>query len=518
LPYLNVWQCAGVALLALGAGSGFAATITVAPGGSIQSAIDRAATGDTVVVQAGDYSGGVRVTRAITLRGQPGAKLHATTPGTGVGVEIYQSGTTVSGLYLDSFNMGIAPAGLSPLNNVTVRYNHSYYSQYHVWINGANWQVIGNEFERVRWWNGWGDADYTRMFGTGHVFRGNYLHGTDFTGTDLAPLSGSDYAHTDGIQYYGTNGEVLQDCLIEGNFFTDFHQGIFFCDETTGSLARLTIRNNVFWGQTYTPPPGSSNFIGIPSWGICIGKDVGGTDMVVQNNLLYNCATFFGIRAGSTGRWVKNIVRGRNSSGTIYDLDTYSPWLVTIDNFISGMAAVGQSGFTGTDIVANPSFANSADPLGADTLTMTQDDGWLPMNPAAAGYGPQLSAVLNPLKALADERDFFYVDDLNRDATLTLAESGLTADQFALADSDANGLIGIVELLLATVGNPGIASIVHVNFGYVGWELGTATQPFNTTFEAANYVAKGGTIKFAAPRVGESVAIRGQMVLRLDAP
>jgi len=387
---------AAITLLVTAGRTASAATISVNPGQSIQNAITSAAAGDTVLVAAGDYTGGITINKAITVQGQPGAKIRASTAGSGTGVTIASDNCTLIGFYIDSFNMAISVAGAGSTsgfkNGVTIKNNHTYYSQFHCWIGGTNWLVEGNDFERVRWWNGQGDADYTRMFGTGHIFRGNYLHGTNFSNTDLAPASGSDYAHTDGIQYYGSNGEVLKNCIIENNFFTDFHQGLFLCDENTGSLQNLTIRNNVFWGQTYTPAPGSANYNGIPSWGICIGKNVGGTGMIVQNNLIYNVANFYGVRAASSGNWAKNIVVGKGGSGTVYDPSTSTPSSVTVGNLLYGYAWLGQSGFTGTDTTANPMLTNVASPLGADGIPMTSDDGWRPLYTGAVGIGPQISA------------------------------------------------------------------------------------------------------------------------------
>lgn len=378
-----------------------AATITVTSGGSISAGIASAAAGDTVLVKAGTYTGtGVVVNKAITLQGEAGTVLKAATAGKGVGVTVAASGCTVAGLYIDSFQISISVANAGSMSgfkdNVRILGNHTYQSQFHCWIGGNNWLVEGNDFERVRWWDGQGDADYTRMFGTGHIFRGNYLHGTSFSSTDLAPASGSDYAHTDGIQYYGNNGEVLKNCTIEGNYFTDFHQGLFLCDEGSGSLSGLIIRNNVFWGQSYVPPTGSANFQGMPSWGICIGKNVGGTAMKVENNLMYNISAVFGIRAASTGTWTKNIVVNK-ANGTVYDPSTSNPASVTISNMLHGHGWAGQGGFAGVDVLANPALANVGAPLGADGIPWTADDGWRPTAAGALLYGPQSVAAPAPI-------------------------------------------------------------------------------------------------------------------------
>ena len=489
------------ALAVFFAPSADAATINVSPGQSIQNAINSAAVGDTVLVAAGDYTGGVTISKAITLQGQPGAKIHAATPGQGVGVTIAADGCTVAGLYIDSFAMAIAPSGLSPRSKVTVKNNHTYYSQFHLWINGADWLVEGNDFEKVRWWDGKGDADYTRMFGTGHVFRGNYLYGTNFSNTDLAPAAGSDYAHTDGIQYYGNNGDVLKACIIENNWFTDFHQGLFLCDEFAGSLAVLTIRNNMFWGQTYTPAPGSSNFKGIPSWAICIGKNVGGTGMVVENNLIYNVANFYGIRAASSGVWRKNIVVGKGGAGTVYDPSTSTPANVTVGNLLYGYAWLGQGGFAGSDTTANPMLANAASPLGVDGVPFTSDDGARPLAPVAAGFGPLLWTTAPPAPA---NRAPVATPD-----TASAAYQSPGIDVMVLAnDSDPDGdVLTVLSATVVTAGMlPGEIGTVSVTVGSKSLRYVAPVTNTKAFIQTINYTISDGKGGTATSNVQVSVA------------
>jgi len=192
---------------------------------------------------------------------------------------------------------------------------------------------------------------------------------------------------------------VLHDCIVEENFFEDFHQGIFWCDEGVGTLYDNIIRNNVFWGENYTPPAGSSNFNGQPSWGICIGKDNGATGMQVTNNLIYNCSNALGIRAATTGTWTKNILYNL-SNGTAYDPSTSDPSLVTIDNYRYGFSSVGQTGFTGSDTVANPQLTDTASPLGDDGVFPSADDGWIPTAVGALLYGPQFTFGITDLSGL----------------------------------------------------------------------------------------------------------------------
>ena len=369
----------------------------VNPGESIQAAINASVAGDTVLVKAGTYPGNINLNKSITLEGETGANLLASTPGSGYGVSISASNCTMRGFYIDSFGNAITVPnagnnGANSINgpsNVTIDGNHTYYSNYHYWIEGKNWKVTNNIFQRVRWWYGTGDADYGRIAGQGHRFAGNYLFGTNLSSTDLAPASGTDYSHCDCMQYQGFNGEVLWDCIIENNYFTDFFQCLFLCDEKPGSIRNLIVRNNVAWGSNWTPPAGSANYGSRPSWGFVFGKGVGGDGLTCVNNTIHNCANGIGIRATWTNsRCTNNII---TNCGTVYDPSTANPSAVQIGNIIWNNQGIGQSGFAGSDSLMNPGYANINTPLGADGLPMTSDDGWRPTASGTNGFGSQYS-------------------------------------------------------------------------------------------------------------------------------
>jgi hypothetical protein len=69
LIFLGVLMPAGMGLLALGSNSVQAATFTVAPGSSIQAAIDAASDGDLIEIQGGTYSESLTVNKSLTLQG-----------------------------------------------------------------------------------------------------------------------------------------------------------------------------------------------------------------------------------------------------------------------------------------------------------------------------------------------------------------------------------------------------------------------------------------------------------------
>jgi len=354
---------------------------------TIQSAIDRASDGDTVIVRAATYNGEISLDKDIVLKGMPGARITTNFHGQGTGISIRSSNCTVEGFRVEYFAMGIA-AYESAHNNVRVIGNHTYGCQFHCWIDGNNWLVEKNEFERCIWWARTGDSDYTRMFGSGHIFRGNYIHGTIYP-TDIAPLSGSsDYAHNDGIQYYGNNGEILHNVIIEENFFTDFHQGLFWADEQNGtSIQNATIRNNVFWGQTYTPPAGT-NLLGLPSWGVLVGKSYGASDIVIESNLFYHIANYMGLRADTDALARKNIVVGAGA-GTVYILEGNTVSNIVPGNIIWRVASYGAIN-SSLDQARNPALRDPSRPLGVDGILWTSDDGWRPTSSNISGYGPKM--------------------------------------------------------------------------------------------------------------------------------
>ncbi len=244
-----------------------AATITVNPGGSIQSGINSAAAGDVVFVRAGTYTGSINLNRSVSLLAEPGVLVNGNNGGQAVSIQC--SDCSVTGFTFVDFAYGIQADNITGRNRVTLRNNIQRRTNYGFWISGDDWIVENNEVDRIIRRSAGGDADYGRIFGNRHVVRRNYFHGTQIP-TDLAP--GPDYAHTDCFQYYNQNGEILRDILIEENIFTDFVQGLFIGNETGNGSAvqRVTVRNNVFWGTSFTP---AGQLLGSPSWGLYFGKN-----------------------------------------------------------------------------------------------------------------------------------------------------------------------------------------------------------------------------------------------------
>lgn len=370
------------------------ATITVSPGSSISAAIASASPGDTVLLLAGTHQANVVVNKAITLEGEEGTILEPATPGNGSGVLLSSNNITVRNLFLRNFSIGIntGSAQSNPRNNIQILNCHTQKCTIHIKINGNDWLVEGNEFERVFWWTvGSGDADYGRIFGTGHHVRRNYFHGTNFE-TDVGPDDDDEYAHTDVLQHFGNNGEVLRDCIIEENYITDFFQGIFWADSVLSStITGNIIRNNVFWG---TELPDQFNFNGWPSHGITLGKpgQFPPLNNVIENNLIYNCLNCLNVRGtGATATISNNIISSAEGIGTAYSDGGSTGQTIdgTGDN-IFNVNSLGDDFNSAENIDTDPVFADDTDPDGPDDIIFTSDDGWL-SDATNAGYGPQLN-------------------------------------------------------------------------------------------------------------------------------
>lgn len=77
-------------------GPALAARVTIAPGGDVQAALDRAAGGDVVVLAAGVHRGPIRIEKDIVLEGQPDAVIEGL--GSGSVVTLSAPGAVVRGL------------------------------------------------------------------------------------------------------------------------------------------------------------------------------------------------------------------------------------------------------------------------------------------------------------------------------------------------------------------------------------------------------------------------------------
>lgn len=405
----------------LAATSSEAATRTVTPAAGtgtianpaatapINTAINGAAAGDIVLVKDLDgdpltktyyAGGGLNLNRSVSVQFEAGVVVRGNNSGQAVTVMCSECSVLGASkeypVVFEDFAYGIGADRITGRNRVTAKWIIQRRTNYGFWISGDDWVVEENEVDRIIRRSSGGDADYGRIFGNRHVVRRNWFHGTQIPG-DLAP--GPDYAHTDCLQYYNQNGEILRDILIEENIFSEFVQGLFIGNETGNGSAvqRVTVRNNVFWGTSFQAV---GNLLGRPSWGVYFGKNGPERGIVIENNTFRNCSNFAGILTGTDAILRKNIFA---DGGSVYILEGTPSSLVTTTpggnldwnfNWIGEMAPASDNlnynastgKYTGK---VNPQFQNTSLCVGADGKPWTTDDGWRAMNLAAAGYGAQ---------------------------------------------------------------------------------------------------------------------------------
>ena len=112
-------------------------------------------------------------------------------------------------------------------------------------------------------------------------------------------------------------------------------------------------------------------------------------------------------------------------------------------------------------------------------------------------------------------RNDFRALDADRSGGLTLGESGVWPDEFSRADGNESGDLSMEELLLATVGTPGAVPEVYADPAGSPIERGEENAPFDSVFEAVNFVADGGTVWLHADSLFlEAIRIDRPMTLR----
>jgi hypothetical protein len=382
---------------------------------TIQAAINAATAGMVIGVRPtmGPYvTSGINLNKAVTLRTWGGAQIAATTAGSGTGIEILSDNCSVIGNFtLINFGEGIAvaPDNTVGYDNVTIQGLGSDNgdrlvitsdtaatsgTQFGMWITGEAWDVRYVEIDRVRRSYS-GDIDYCRVFGRDHYFLRCYFHGINLP-SDLAPLSGSDYGHTDCFQFYNQNTDnqrILIDCTWEECIFTEMVQGMFIANEFVAPdcISGLTITNCVFWGTSFTAV---SNLVGMPSHGIFLGKEDAITDVSITNctfRLAANVWTLDGI-PGSTITIENCIYDGLSNTGTVYSFQSGTPKSVLsvgTGNWLYRYSWFGSEGGFGADITGtDPQLGASL--LGASTEPWGSDAGWRPAHVPAQSYGPQM--------------------------------------------------------------------------------------------------------------------------------
>lgn len=301
------------------------------PWRTIQKAANTLSAGDGVIVLAGNYDERVQVTRS----GDAGAPItyqadgDVTTNGFTVNADyITIKGFTVTatacnwndtavGIWItgdycvieDDYAYYSPRGGIHTRDSSTgclIKNNRAYRNgMVGIEVRGTNHLVENNEvWGSVAYHAATGcsgDADGFRFFGSGHIFRGNYIHDIGFTGDNEGYSPHVDAFQTwkdpgmntgmvfegnyidlpewQALHEYGKGWEIegLKDSIIRNNI-VKAHLGI-------GSWAgngneNLTIVNNTFIGNSNPPCSVGSN-----CWPVAIGLD-GTPNCVIKNNIL----------------------------------------------------------------------------------------------------------------------------------------------------------------------------------------------------------------------------------------
>ena len=307
-----------------------------APWRTIQNSVQNVSPGQVIVVKEGNYDEFVKIKvngtskdERITLFSESlhgascrGFKIegnYITVDGFGIeamgktnwtGVEI--SGTS----FINIFNCFVHECPTGGINvkngakNAWIKNNLlEHNGQWGITLNGLDALIEGNEITRTVQHHPKGDepgfsgadADGMRIFGSGHIIRGNIMKNIGDKND-----KGNIDPHVDCIQAWdgGTSHPLISNILIEGNFFSTSHpsgKGILI-DATKGNTCHdLMIKNNIFEFMDIGIAAYSGQFsnifvlnnvfkatIGAKSWGTSVYfKDV--KNYKVINNITVDC-------------------------------------------------------------------------------------------------------------------------------------------------------------------------------------------------------------------------------------
>jgi len=283
---------------------------------TIQACVNAMAGGDTCLVSAGTYPQRITFPSGKSGTASQRTTIKAETPGTvdmlgfdtancnflriegfNITVTNTQSGyPSVPGVDLRSSNLQIvsnyvhdiqyiALYGHGSCNSNYVAGNRIYNVGMGLIIHGTGWLVESNEIQRLQYYSVLGDSDYVTFFGSYHVLRYNFLHGT--SQSEIGP------SHVDGFTTYDNNNEAVQHIRIEGNRVQDFyHQGVLMAAQFYSNSFDVLICNNIFRQAA--------------SWGVDAFNGI--RDVKIYHNLFMDInSVAVGINQGATGECKNNI-------------------------------------------------------------------------------------------------------------------------------------------------------------------------------------------------------------------
>ncbi len=310
------------------------------PWKTIQKCHNVATAGDKCLVASGEYTTSpINITR-------PGITFECLGNCTTRKFTVSANNTTIRGFYItdtptskDGFGISISSSGcviennhifymiyggitLSPTSSDCIVKNNKLErnSQLGIEVNGRNNLIEGNEIwgsiqYHPRWTDppSWVDADGMRFFGSGHIFRSNYIHDINYgVPENVNP-------HIDCFQTWeDSNHETVRNILFERNYCinqtaqSEDEQGQGFMIE--GKAKNITIRNNIIQA-----------FRGINSFKT--------SDLKVFNNLFIGSTTAIAGESHTMGFFVDNNENVTFQNNIVYN---YYTNIVIFGNNITG--------------------------------------------------------------------------------------------------------------------------------------------------------------------------------------
>ncbi|MBI3165164.1 MAG: right-handed parallel beta-helix repeat-containing protein [Chloroflexi bacterium] len=377
--------------------------VTIAPGESIQQAVDSAQPGSKITVQAGVYPEQVTISRPLTLIAEGQVKVNGfvikaddvTIQGfditsTGYGVRVYNARCRIFDNYIhDTWWDGILLEASSDACLIAGN-KFERTSQTAAEVRGNNHIIEDNEvvdvyqtppgstFTRAQG----ADADGFRFFGGGHYFLNNYIHDIGYgTATNPDP-------HTDCFQSWKDTAPRSQahDITFDGNvcFLSWDDDPQVSKAYQFGNVVNTTVINNVSRTRMAAVVQDGSRDIqfvnntfigdGSLSWGIELNKNV--TSITVTGNIFYHQENGYGYlitKSGVTGTFGGNCVYtttrtppGSPRPGDVWGLD---PLFVDYDN--DDFRLQSNSPCAGMGVVLQPTATPAPTETPIPTITAT---------------------------------------------------------------------------------------------------------------------------------------------------